>query len=144
MKNTVNTQEIVITNACTATAIGTSTHGNRKPVLCISTGEVYASLHEAAEHYGMAQSALSYALSHTGVSKGLKFCFVEKTTEHYDELTQKMRDKTTVIMPKQVIKVPVPVTKTTETVALTSQKKYGWFRTYLINMFKKFATALEA
>ena len=150
MKNTVNTQEITITNACTATAIGNVTHGNRKPVLCITTGETFASVTDAAKHYNIIATNISAQIrgvAHRKTVGGLKFCFVSKTQEHYDEITQQMRDTTTVIMPKQVVKVPVPAPvkeeKETFTVAKPI-KQYGWFRTYLINIFKKFVVALEA
>ena len=153
MKNTVNTQEITITNACTATAIGEKRRSNAKPVLCITTGEVFASQVDVCKKYNIQSSDISRHLNgkpHHLSCKGLKFCFVSKTHEHYDEVTQQMRDKTTVIMPKQVVKVPVPVPtpvteeKETVTIAHTTTKKHSWLRTYFINLFKKFATALEA
>lgn len=140
-----NTQEIIITNACTTTAIGKKRTKNAKPVLCITTGEVFASLLDACDKYDIQQPNLSrHLMRQTGYKtcKGLKFCYISKTHEHYDEITQQMRDKTTVIMPKQVVKVPVPV-KDIVTVA-TPIKKHSWLRTYLLKFFKKVATALEA
>jgi hypothetical protein len=148
MKNTVNNaQEIIITNACTTTAIGEKRRKNAKPVLCITTGEVFASQKDAVEQYNITQSNLSKHLLYPEKlksCKGLKFCFVSKTQEHYDEITQQMRDTTTVIMPKQVVKVPVP-TKEKDVITIAQPvKQYGWLRTYFINLFKKFVSALEA
>lgn len=145
MKNTNNTQEITITNACTATAIGEKRRSNAKPVLCITTGEVFASITDVCAKYHTSYSNLHHHLnSYRGqkTCKGLKFCFVSKTHEHYDEITQQMRDKTTVIMPKQVVKVPVPA-KDIVTVAAPIKKR-SWLRTYLLKFFKKVTTVLEA
>ena len=147
---TMSTQEITITNACTATAIGEKRRRtNAKPVLCITTGEVFASITDTAKYYNIHAGNLGAHLHGKGWSHvgGLKFCFVSKTQEHYDEITQQMRDKTTVIMPKQVVKVPVPTpaAEEKETVAVIgTPKKYGWIRTYFINLFKKCVNALEA
>jgi hypothetical protein len=144
MKNTANTRNITITNACTATATGTRTHGNCKPILCITTGEIFASLQDACEKYTITPSNLSHHLasqSKHSVCKGLQFCFVSKVQEHYDEITQQMREKTTVIMPK---KVYVPQTKTATVVLTNPNPEQSRFRSGIIKMFKKFIVALEA
>lgn len=146
MNNTSNTQEIIITNACTATAIGERRCKNAKPVLCLTTGEVFASQTDACNKYSIQASSLSRHLngqSHYLSCKGLKFCFVSKTHEHYNEITQQMRDKTTVIMPKQVVKIPAPVPVKETVTIVGTPKKYGWLRTYFINLFKKCVNALE-
>jgi hypothetical protein len=148
MKNTANTQEITITNACTTTAIGNKRRSNAKPVLCITTGEVFASLKDTEEYYGLTPGNLTRVLHGKGKTlRGLRFCFLSRAQEYYDEITQQMRNKTTVIMPKQVMKVPVlaPVETEKETVTVVgTPKKHGWLRTSLISLFKKFTTALEA
>lgn len=146
-----NTQEIVITNACTATAIGEKRRSNAKPVLCITTGEVFASQKDACQKYNIATGQMAQHVNGNprySICKGLKFCFVSKTHEHYDEITQQMRDKTTIIMPKQVVKVSVPeIESTPETDIVTIAapiKKHSWLRTYLLKFFNKIITALEA
>lgn len=146
MNNTSNTQEIIITNACTATAIGERRCKNAKPVLCLTTGEVFTSQTDAAQYYNIQRTNLSKHLNGVGAHHtvgGMKFCFVSKTHEHYDEITQQMRDKTTVIMPKQVVKIPAPVPVKETVTIVGTPKKYGWLRTYFINLFKKCVNALE-
>ena len=144
MKNKANTQNITITNACTATVAGIRTHGNCKPIFCLTTGEFFASLLDACDKYNITQSNLSYHLmghSKHQTCKGLKFCYASKVQEHYDEITQQMREKTTVIMPK---KVYVPQKKPSTVIIAKTSPEQGYIRSGLIKMFKRFLVKLEA
>lgn len=46
-----------------------------KPVLCLTTGEKFKSVKEAAEHYGMPRHYISGAIHRNGTTKNLKFIF---------------------------------------------------------------------
>ena len=71
------------------TAEGTHTHKNCKPVLCITTGEIYASLTDAAEAHNMAATHLSWVITkNVTTRKGLKFCFVSNVMEHLEEIAE--------------------------------------------------------
>lgn len=65
---------------------------NHKPVMCITTGEIYASVLDAAEANGVSFSAMSWACCGRSKScKGKRFCFVANVTEHLDEIAECMR-----------------------------------------------------
>jgi hypothetical protein len=74
------------------TAVGASTNGNRKPVFCLTTGEVYASVRDAAKILGSAQSCMSRACSDSSYTcKGKRFCFVSDIVQHLDEMAENIR-----------------------------------------------------
>lgn len=139
-----NTTTIIVSKEATATAIGENRRRNAKPVLCITTGEVFTSVKDAGEYYGIRPNHLSAHLNNHKYCvrcKGMKFCFVSETNTHYDEITSAMRNP----MP---VKVPVASTAKEASVLVAStvehKKQHGWLRTYFINLFKKFYLALEA
>ena len=73
-------------------ARGHRTHGCCKPVICIDTGEVYASLSDCAEREGVALANISQVIS--GKHKtcnGKRYCLVSKVTEHLDDITASIR-----------------------------------------------------
>ena len=73
-------------------AHGVHTRRNHKPVLCITTGEIYASVLDAAEVNGVSYSAMSLACCGKSVKcKGKRFCFVANVTEHLDEIAECIR-----------------------------------------------------
>lgn len=83
---------VYIQNASIVNAEGTRKNRNSKPVLCITTGEVYASATDAAEVLGVTPSAMSWVLTgRTNTCKGKRFCYISKVTEHLDEITECMR-----------------------------------------------------
>lgn len=68
---------------------GNHTNGNCKPVFCITTGEVYASVTDAAEKNRVTVASISYAISDTTRScKGKKFCLVTELAEHLNEISK--------------------------------------------------------
>lgn len=76
-------------NQTQITANGSKNNGNCKPVYCITTGMVYASVADAAKDFGVHQSTISWVI--TGkqkTCKGHKFCLLSKVTEHFDEITK--------------------------------------------------------
>lgn len=73
-------------------ATGHRTHGCCKPVMCIDSGEVYASVTDAAEQLGVHVTMISSAaLGKVKTCKGKRFCFLSKVTEHLDEITASVR-----------------------------------------------------
>jgi hypothetical protein len=73
-------------------AHGVHTRKNHKPVMCITTGEIYASVLDAALANGVTIGAISWACC--GKSKtcqGKRFCFVANVTEHLEEIAECLR-----------------------------------------------------
>lgn len=84
-----------IQNASNVTVVGTHDHKNCKGVYCITTGEVYASVMDAAKANNMTQGAMSAAIAHGSVCRnGNKFCFVSRIIEHLDEIAVNNRART--------------------------------------------------
>lgn len=71
----------------------TSNNRNCKPVLCITTGEVFTSLTDAAAMNNVTVSAMSLATSKKNkVCKGKRFCLVSELSIHeLTELAEAMR-----------------------------------------------------
>lgn len=71
----------------------TSNNRNCKPVLCITTGEVFPSLTDAAAINNVTVSAMSLATSKKNkVCKGKRFCLVSELSMHeLTELAEAMR-----------------------------------------------------
>lgn len=73
-------------------AIGKRTHGCCKPVICIDTGEVFASATDAAEAIGVTSWAMSNCcLGKARTCKGKRYSYVSKTSENLDVLTAFIR-----------------------------------------------------
>jgi hypothetical protein len=84
--------KINIQNESFIKAHGVHARKNHKPVLCITTGEIYASVLDAAEANGVSFSAMSLACcGRVKTCKGKRFCFVANVTEHLDEIAECMR-----------------------------------------------------
>lgn len=82
-----NVTKITLTNESTVNANGRKRNGNSKPIFCIDTGKVYASQLDAAEELGVHASNLCAALTgKTKTCKGMRFCFVSKLPEYFDEI----------------------------------------------------------
>lgn len=80
-----------IHNNANINAKGTHNTAISKPVICVDTGEVFASITDAAEHFGVTSSNISHAVR--GIQKtckGKRFCFVSKATENLDILTSQI------------------------------------------------------
>lgn len=73
-------------------ALGNCTSKLRKPVICIETGEVFASCKDAAEAMEVHWTHMSSCcLGKVRTVKGKHFCYVSKTSENLDVLTQFIR-----------------------------------------------------
>lgn len=61
---------------------------NAKPVICLDTGEVFASATDAAEANGVTIYSISVnCLGKSMRSNGKRFCYIKDVNEHLDELT---------------------------------------------------------
>ena len=90
MKKTATT--ITVQSESKVKATGEHFNGNAKPVFCITTGEVFASVTDAAKAVGSSQNNLSAHLAGiTSHCKGKRFCFISKVTEHLDEIASEFR-----------------------------------------------------
>lgn len=73
-------------------ASGVHNRKNNKPVMCITTGEIYASVSDAAYANGASFGAMSWACcGKTKKCQGKRFCFVANVTEHLDEIAECLR-----------------------------------------------------
>lgn len=87
MKNTT----LQVSKDAKAIAIGED-RKNAKPVLCIDTGLIYASLTDAAEDIGVTVTALSSCLrGKTNSCKGMSWCFVKESANHIEDITGRIR-----------------------------------------------------
>lgn len=86
------TTTIKVQNTSSVNATGEHFNGNAKPVYCISTGEIFASVTDAAKAVDSSVNNLSAHL--TGITahcKGKRLCYLSKVTEHLDEIASEFR-----------------------------------------------------
>lgn len=78
-------REIQVTRMATAGVLGKRTNGNCKPVLCITTGSIFASGTDAAEILGINQANISAVCrGKRKMARGMQFCFVHQAVENID------------------------------------------------------------
>lgn len=83
-----------IQNASIINVEGNRNHKNCKAVYCITTGEVFASVADAAEKNGVSTASMSWAVCGKSKScRGKRFCFVSNIIEHLDEIATNNRDR---------------------------------------------------
>ena len=78
-------KKVTLTEAATINANGNHINGNSKPVICIDTGEVFASGMDAAEHLGVHWTAMSnHCRGNTKSIKGKRYCYVKDLAQNMD------------------------------------------------------------
>lgn len=83
-------------SAVTINAKGKYTNRNCKPVLCVETGEIYASCKEAADAVGVTPSNISWTITgRMNTCKGMHFVLVDNIKEQLDRVTGVIRTKNT-------------------------------------------------
>lgn len=83
---------ITIHERATASAQGKKNSKHCKPVLCIDTGEIFSSVFDAAEHFGVSACNVSMACNgKLKTSAGKRFCFVAKTSENIDIIVSRIK-----------------------------------------------------
>lgn len=76
-------------------AEGNRSNKNCKPVICIETGEVFASCADAAEKMGVHFSAMSaVCLGKIRTCKGMHFCYMNAALENLDAVMSRLREAT--------------------------------------------------
>ena len=84
---------IIINEKATIEANGTHGVKSHKPVICIDTGDVYASVTDAAEAIGTTISNMSGHLCGKSKSvKGKHFCYLAKANESLDSIVTRLRE----------------------------------------------------
>lgn len=88
MKKTINIQ-----NEANIQARGKHIHHHSKPIICIETGEVFASITDAAEIIGCHHSNISAHLC--GKSRhvhGKHYCYMSRSVESLDAIVTRLRE----------------------------------------------------
>ena len=86
------TTKITMTKESTITAIGMRRNANRKEVLDLTNGILYASVTDTAEAIGVTEGAISQNLTRTTKTcKGRIFCYAKEANEHLGEISASMR-----------------------------------------------------
>ena len=81
---------INIQKCSNVTVNGTHKSRNCKAVYNITTGQIYASVVDAANALNVSQGAVSFALDDENIRtcKGMRLCFLSKMMEHLEEINQ--------------------------------------------------------
>lgn len=88
----IPTKEITIQKPSKMIVKGKRCNGNTNAVLCISTGQVFTSCTDAAEHTDVTVSQMSnHCRGITKTTKGKKFCYVKDINEHLEEVAESIR-----------------------------------------------------
>ena len=75
-------------------AKGNTHNRNCKPIFCITTGEIFTSVGDAAEAMGVDITTISKTLvGKIKFCKGKRFCYVANITEHLEEIAQQTRSR---------------------------------------------------
>ena len=85
---------ITVHKETNVSAKGNHRNRNCKPVFCITTGEIFSSVGDAAEAMGVDITTMSHALvGKIKVCKGKRFCYVANITEHLEEISQQTQSR---------------------------------------------------
>lgn len=85
---------ITVHKETSVSAKGTHRRRNSKPIFCITTGEIFSSVGDAADAIGVDISTMSHALlGKVKTCKGKRFCYVTNITEHLEEISQQTQSR---------------------------------------------------
>lgn len=90
--NSMEPKEVTIQRKAIIRGKGKSLNGNTNAVLCISTGDVFTSCTDAANHADTTVGHMSNVCrgnSHS--AKGKRYCYVKDINEHLDEVAESIR-----------------------------------------------------
>lgn len=86
-------KKINIQNEANIKAKGEHTQKSAKPVICIDTGEVYASTTDAAEAAGVHITTMSsVCLGKIRTANGKRYCYLSRVTESLDSIVTRLRE----------------------------------------------------
>lgn len=90
--SSIEPKEIVIQRKAIVRGKGKSFNENTNAVLCITTGDVFTSCTDAANHANATQGHMSNVCRGNGYSvKGKRYCYVKDINEHLDEVATSIR-----------------------------------------------------
>ena len=86
-------KKINIQNEANIHAKGEHTQKAAKPVICIDTGDVYASTTDAAEAAGVHITTMSaVCLGKIRTANGKRYCYLSRVTESLDSIVSRLRE----------------------------------------------------
>jgi hypothetical protein len=86
-------KKINIQNEANIKAKGEHTQKSAKPVICIDTGEVFASTTDAAESAGVHITTMSsVCLGKIRTANGKRYCYLSRVTESLDSIVTRLRE----------------------------------------------------
>lgn len=86
-------KKINIQNEANIKAKGEHTQKSAKPVICIDTGDVYASTTDAAESAGVHVTTMSaVCLGKIRTANGKRYCYLSRVTESLDSIVTRLRE----------------------------------------------------
>lgn len=86
-------KKINIQNEANINAKGEHSQKAAKPVICIDTGEVFASTTDAAEAAGVHITTMSSAcLGKIRTANGKRYCYLSRVTESLDSIVTRLRE----------------------------------------------------
>lgn len=87
---------ITIQHSSEINANGQKRNGNATPVICITTGEIFTSVTDAATHFSVTEANISHILNgRQKTCKGMRFCRIADITEYLNEISANMRERET-------------------------------------------------
>lgn len=90
--NSMEPKEVTIQRKAIIRGKGKSLNGNTNAVLCISTGDVFTSCTDAANHADTTVGHMSNVCRGNSQSaKGKRYCYVKDINEHLDEVAESIR-----------------------------------------------------
>lgn len=90
----ITEKEITVSKSAIVKGKGRCHNGNTNAVLCISTGEIYTSCTDAAEHGNVTVGQMSAVCRRRGyTAKGKKYCYVKDINLHLDEISDAISKK---------------------------------------------------
>jgi septal ring factor EnvC (AmiA/AmiB activator) len=108
---------------------GTHINGNSKAVFCITTGEFFGSLSDAAHHIKASVGTMCCAMKHRkGVFKGMKWCYVSEINEHLDELATDIRANIEKALAYDALMAKINAIKAEETILAQHEAKIAELR----------------
>ena len=90
----VTENEITVSRPAIIKGKGKRSNGNTNAVMCISTGEVFTSCTDAAEHSDVSVGQMSHTCRNKGShAKGKQYCYIKDIDMHLDEISDAISKK---------------------------------------------------
>lgn len=90
----VTEKEITVSRKAIVKGKGKRSNGNTNAVMCISTGEVFTSCTDAAEHGNVTIGQMSHTCRTKGsLARGKQYCYIKDIDLHLDEISDAISKK---------------------------------------------------